>query len=128
MRARDIMTKELAWVRGDNTALEASDTMRSRDISSVLVEPRDSDDTWGILTLSDVVKRVVETGRDPRTVQVHEIMSKPLVLIDPSLSVTYCAQLMERTDVRRLPVFDGEGIVGIVSHRDIVRSLIHAGP
>ena len=128
MKARDIMTEDLVWILGDVTVLEATEAMRSRKISSVLVERRNPDDTWGIVTLSDVVKRVVEPGRDPREVRVYEIMSKPLVLIGPDLAVEYCAQLMERTDLRRLPVFNGEEIVGIVAHRDIVRALLYPPP
>ena len=100
--------------------------MRTHEISSVLVERRDPDDAWGIVTLGDVVKRVVEPGLDPRKVHVHEIMSKPLVLISPDLSLHYCAQLMKRTDMRRLPVFDGKEIVGIVKQKDIVRALLRS--
>ncbi len=125
MRARDMMTKELVWIQGDDTALEATEAMRSRQISCLLVERRNADDAWGIVTLSDVVQRVIEPGGDPRKVRVNEIMSKPLVLIGPGLRLQYCAQLMERTGVRRLPVFDGERIIGIVTHRDIVRALLY---
>jgi CBS domain-containing protein len=126
MRARDIMTKEIIWIQGDSTALEATESMREHGISSLLVDRRSPDDAWGIVTLSDVVKNVVEVGGDPRQARVHEIMTKPLLMIAPGLRVDYCAQLMERTGVRRLPVFDGEKIVGIVTHRDIVRALLYS--
>lgn len=125
MKASEMMTKELVWINGDATALEASDRMGSHKISCLLVERRSSDDAWGIVTLSDIVQKVVEPAGDPRNVRVHEIMSKPLVLIGPGLRLPYCAQLMERTGVRRLPVFDGERIIGIVTHRDIVRALLY---
>lgn len=128
MRARDIMTKDVGWIRGDATVFEATERMRARNISSLMVERRDPDDAWGIVTRSDVVQKVVEPGRDPREVRVHEIMSKPLILISPGLSMRFCAQLMERTGVRRLPVFDGESIVGIVTHGDVVRALLSAPP
>lgn len=124
MKARDIMSKELVWVRGEDTALEASETMRTRGTSSALVERRDPDDAWGIVTLSDIVRSVVEPGHDPRKVRVHEIMSKPIVLIGPDLGVHFCALLMKRTDIRRLPVYDGKELVGIVTHKDIVRALL----
>ncbi len=126
MRARDIMTRDVEWIGGEASAYEATERIRTRQISSLLVERRDPDDAWGIVTRSDVVQKVVEPGRDPRQVRVHEIMSKPLVLIAPGLGVRYCAQLMERTGVHRLPVFDGEKIVGIVTHGDIVRALLSA--
>ncbi len=128
MTAQDIMTRELVWVRGDLTVLEATELMRTHEMSSVLVERRDASDTWGIVTLSDIVNKVVETGRDPRKVRVAEITTKPLVLAGPDFRVEHCAQLMERTRVRRLPIFDGEKIVGIVAHRDIVRALLYAHP
>lgn len=128
MRARDIMTPGAVWIAGSASAFEATERMRERGISSLLVERRDPDDAWGIVTRTDVVHKVVEPGRDPREVRVYEIMSKPLVLVAPGLAVRYCAQLMERTGVRRLPVFDGEKVVGIVTHGDIVRALLSSPP
>lgn len=128
MRTRDVMTRDVAWVASDRSVFEAAEQMRTRKISSLLVERRDQDDAWGIVTRTDVVQKVVEAGRDPRKVQVHEIMTKPLVLVSPGLHIRYCAQLMERTGVRRLPVFDGETIVGIVSHGDLIRALLAQSP
>lgn len=128
MRARDVMAANVEWIRGEATVFEATERMSSRGISSLLVERRAPDDAWGIVTRTDVVQKVVEPGRDPREVRVHEIMSKPLVLISPGLGLRYCAQLMERTGVRRLPVFDGQTIVGIVTHGDIVRALLSSPP
>ena len=124
MTAQDIMTQDVGWITGDATVFEATERMRKRGISSLLVDRRDPDDAWGIVTLTDVVQKVVEPGLDPREVRVHRIMSKPLVMIRRGLNIRYCAQLMERTRVRRLPVFDGEQIIGIVTHRDIVRALL----
>jgi CBS domain-containing protein len=125
VRVQQIMTSELVWVQGDVTVLEATELMRTHEISSILVDRRDPDDTWGIVTLSDVVNKVVETGKDPRKVRVHEITTKPLILVGADFRVEHCAQLMERTQVRRLPVFDGENIIGIVAHSDIVRALLY---
>jgi CBS domain-containing protein len=118
------MTREVQWIAGGSTAYEAAEMMRVCKVSSLLVERRDADDAWGIVTRSDVVQKVVEPGSDPRKVRVHEIMSKPLVLVPPDLNIRYCAQLMERTGVRRLPVFNGSQVVGIITHGDIVRALL----
>ena len=71
MRARDIMTRDVEWIGGDTTAYEATECMRGRQISSLLVERRDPDDAWGIVTRTDVVQEVVEPGRDLRQVPVH---------------------------------------------------------
>lgn len=125
MKAKDVMTKELVWVQNDVSVLEATELMRTHGISSILVERRTPNDTWGIVTLSDIVNRVVEAGKDPRSVPVGEITTKPLVIVGPEFQLEHCAQLMERTRVRRLPVFDGEDIVGIIAHRDIVRALLY---
>jgi isocitrate dehydrogenase len=62
---------------------------------------------------------VVALGRDPKATKVREIMSKPIVTIPPECSLKDCAHLMSQRDVRRLPVFDGRRVIGIVSSTDI---------
>lgn len=117
--AADVMTKHVVDIEPDATVAEAIDKMKQWNVSSLLVQRRSSTDTWGFMSQTDVIEKVVALGRDAAEVKVHEIMTKPVITVPPNCSLQDCASLMARADIRRVLVFDGQDIVGIVSHSDI---------
>jgi CBS domain-containing protein len=118
-RASDVMTKYVVDIEADATVAEAIDKMKQWNVSSLLVQRQSPTDTWGFMSQTDVIEKVVAKGLDPATIQVHEIMTKPVITVPPSCSLHDCAALMARADIRRVLVFDGQDIVGIVSSTDI---------
>ena len=117
--AADVMTKHVVDVEPDVSVAEAIEKMKQWNVSSLLVLRRGSTDTWGFMSQTDVIEKVVAPGLDPEKVQVHEIMTKPVITVPPNCSLQDCAALMARADIRRVLVFDGQDIVGIVSSSDI---------
>jgi signal-transduction protein with cAMP-binding, CBS, and nucleotidyltransferase domain len=103
----------------DATVAEAIEKMKQWNVSSLLVRRKDTTDTWGFMSQTDVIEKVVAQGLNPAEVLVHEIMTKPVITVPPSCSLQDCAALMTRADIRRVLVFDGQDIVGIVSSSDI---------
>ena len=118
-KAQDVMTKEVITISGSASVAEAVRKMRERKVSSLIVDRRSPDDAFGIITRKDVVTKVVSPGKKLSEVKVHEIMTKPLVMMSPGLELKYCARLMAMTGIRRAPVFDGKQIIGILSNTDI---------
>jgi CBS domain-containing protein len=117
--ASDVMTKHVVDISPDATVAEAIDKMKQWNVSSLLVQRLSLGDTWGFVSQTDVVEKVIAEGRDPEQVQVQEIMTKPVITVPPNCSLRDCAALMARADIRRVLVFDGQDIVGIVSSSDI---------
>jgi len=122
-KAGDVMTKEVVAIDGTATVADAVRLMRDEGVSSLFVNRRGVEDAWGIVTRKDVVCKIVDPGKDPQSVKVFEIMSKPLVTVSPGLALKYCARLFNSTGIRRAPVFDGKEIVGILSNTDIFNSI-----
>ena len=122
MKARDIMTKNAVMVEESVSVPEAVTTMMEKTVSSLIVNRLNEDDSYGIVTRRDVVNKVVAEGLDPQKVTVADIMTKPLLTIPPTLPIKHIARLMRQTGVRRMPVFDGLQIMGIVSNSDIFRA------
>jgi CBS domain-containing protein len=118
-KAGDVMTKYVFYIDGDKSVAEAIRLMRAERLSSLVVNGKTPDDAWGIMTRKDVVIKIVAPNKDPKKVKVFEIMSKPLITISPDLSVKDCAQLMQTKGIRRVAVFDGKAIVGLLSNTDI---------
>ncbi|MFC2015992.1 CBS domain-containing protein [Chloroflexota bacterium] len=117
--AADVMTKHVVNIEHDAIVADAIEKMRQWNVSSLLVKRGSATDTWGFMTQTDVIEKVIAQGLDSNQVQVHEIMTKPVITVPPSCSVQDCAALMTRADIRRVLVYDGQDIVGIVSSSDI---------
>jgi len=117
------MTRDVAAIQPQASVAEAIQYMRERQVGSLLVEVVSPSDTWGIITQTDVVQKVVAFDKDPAQLRVAEVMSKPISIVRPSTSVRECARLMAREHIRRVFVFDGQKVVGVVSADDIFRTL-----
>lgn len=118
--AADIMTQEVATIRGSATVAEAAKLMKFKELHSLIVERRGDGDAYGIVTDSDIAKKVVAYGKDPKKVYVYEVMTKPCVVVNPDLSVEYVARLFSLTGVDRAPVIKGD-LLGIISVTDILQ-------
>ncbi|MFC2036492.1 CBS domain-containing protein [Chloroflexota bacterium] len=121
--AADVMTKHVVDIEPDVPVAEAVEKMKQWNVSSLLIRREGDMDTWGFMTETDVIEKVVAKELDPATIQVAEIMSKPVITIAANYSLLECAALLARADIRRVLVFDGSDIVGIVSSSDIFNAL-----
>ncbi|MDD3825002.1 MAG: CBS domain-containing protein [Anaerolineae bacterium] len=113
------MTKHVVDIDANATVAQAVEKMKQWNVSSLLVARKDATDTWGFMSQTDIVEKVVAQGTNPEAVHVYEIMTKPVITVPPNCSLQDCAALMARADIRRVLVFDGQDIVGIVSSTDI---------
>jgi CBS domain-containing protein len=119
MRAKQIMTQDVATIRGSATVAEAVKLLRLKELRALIVEPRHSGDAYGIITETDIAGKVIAYGKDPQTMRVYEVMTKPCVVVNPDLDVEYVARLFANTGVWRAPVIQGE-LLGIISVTDII--------
>jgi CBS domain-containing protein len=121
--AQEIMTKNVVTIGPHETVAEAIRLMRDHRVGSLLVERVSPSDTWGTITRTDVVHKVIAPGKEPGQVKVSNVMSKPIATVRPDTSLRECARLMAQEDIRRVFVFDGRNIVGILTASDIFRTL-----
>jgi CBS domain-containing protein len=121
--AQEIMTKDVATIHPHTSVAEAIQRMRERRVGSLLVEQVSPSDTWGIITQTDVVQRVVARDKDPAQVEVAEVMSKPISIVRPDTPLQECARVMGREHIRRVFVFEKHKVVGVVSASDIFETL-----
>lgn len=120
IRVRDVMKKEVDMVDGMMTVREALEKMRHVETKALIINKRHEDDEYGIVLLSDIARQVMANDRSPERVNIYEIMSKPVVYVDPDMDIRYCARLFDKFGLSRAPVVDGREIVGIVSYTDMV--------
>ncbi len=120
LKAKDVMTTEVVTISGAATVAEAVQLMKEKGLRALIVERRNEDDAYGIVTETDIVYKVLAYGKDPASIQVHEIMTKPCIVVNPDLGVEYVARLFANTGIRRAPVIK-ESLLGIVSVSDLIR-------
>ena len=120
VRVKDVMKTEFDLVDGITTVTEALEKMKHVDTKSLMVDKRHDDDEYGILLLSDIAKNVLAKDRSPARTNVYEIMSKPILPVDPQMDIRYCARFLERFGLSRAPVVENGKVIGIVSFTDLV--------
>lgn len=118
--ARDVMHTEHLEMDGLATVKEALDAMRAANANVVIVRKRHAQDAFGILLLPDIAKKVLAKDRAPHRVNVYEIMSKPVISLDPDMDVRHCARMFERFGLSNVPVIEQGKVLGIVSYNELV--------
>jgi CBS domain-containing protein len=115
------MSTKIVTVKSTDKVSKALQTMVRHKIGSIIIVEKGK--PVGILTERDISTRVAK-GQNVRRMVVSNIMSKPLVTIGPSAEVSQAVEQMVRKDIRRLPVMEGDRLVGMVTERDIFRYLV----
>lgn len=120
IRVRDVMKSEFDIVEGRMTVAEALSKMKHHETKSLLVDKRNEDDEYGIVLLSDIARKVLAIDRAPERVNIYEIMSKPVITVDPDMDIRYCARLFDKFGLSRTPVIENKKLIGVVSYADMV--------
>lgn len=122
-RVGDLMQTDVKTVRKDVELLAATKKMLDFNVSSLVVEPEDDRDAFGIITRKDIVEAIVMDPTGGITLTVDDVMTKPALTVTSKLSISNCHQMMRMVGVRRLPVVNGTKLVGILSNADIFTKL-----
>jgi signal-transduction protein with cAMP-binding, CBS, and nucleotidyltransferase domain len=124
------MHRELEVIPQDSAVSALAARMRERRIGSVLIEtfdrPQNDCRIAGIVTETDLVGKVLAQCLVPSATMATDIMSRPLITIEPNRPMLDASHLMEAKRVRHLAVAEGHDVLGIISVRDLVRHFVEA--
>ena len=116
---KEVMTSQVKTCEPDATVMEVAKVMAQEDVGPVPIVEEGR--LTGIVTDRDIVVRVVAEGRDPSSTTVGEIASRDLVTVSPDDDLDSALEQLAQNQVRRIPVVDGDRLVGIVAQADIAR-------
>jgi CBS domain-containing protein len=119
--ARDIMTKGSDYLKDEATVAEAAERLAQGGIGAVPVCDS-SGHLRGLVTDRDIVVSVIAKGANPQQTKVIDLVQGETVTIGADDSVEEAIRTMKDHKVRRLPVIDGDQLVGMVSQADIARA------
>lgn len=118
---RDIMTKEIVTIDVDKSALEAAKLMTEKGISSLFVV-KDANQV-GIVSERDFIKKICAKELQVSQVKIGDIMSKILTTASPETPIEVAVQRMVNHKIRRLPIMEGNKVVGIITVTDLAKHL-----
>jgi CBS domain-containing protein len=114
---RDAMTENPRSIGASASVVEAARLMREEDIGSLPIT--DDGKLVGMITDRDIATMVVAEAADPETTSVGDVSSRDPISVEPDKDIEEALQLMARHQVRRLPVVENGGLVGIVAQADV---------
>ncbi len=127
VRVRNVMQTQVDIVDGMLTVAEAVRGMKYPRTQALIIDKRDENDEYGIVVFNDLAQMVLSPARAPERINLYELMTKPVVHVDPEMDIRFCTRLFAKFGLSRAPVLDKGTIVGLVSYEDIVVNGLFAG-
>ena len=122
LKLEDVMVKDLIGVEVKTSVKKAVELMNEHEIGCLIVMKRGK--LAGMVTERDMIRRVLLDYKDPEKIKVSEIMSKPVIVGKPKMSIEDAVKLMFNRNIKKLPVIDDGHLVGLVTLTDLVLSLV----
>jgi signal-transduction protein with cAMP-binding, CBS, and nucleotidyltransferase domain len=113
-----VMSKNVLTLDKSVSLQEAAEKMKSLKVGCVVI--LDNKMPIGIITERDFVTKVAAEGR-PLFTEISEVMSSPLITIDPEETIWEASEMMKEKQIHKLPVKENDQIIGIVTTTDIVK-------
>jgi CBS domain-containing protein len=117
MIVKDIMNTEVKTINGNASVQEAAEEMKKFRIGSLVVVKNSK--LTGILTERDILDKVVAEASDASKIKVKDVMTTEVVMVSPDKDIGEAAELMMEKNIKKLPVIEGNRLVGIVTATDL---------
>ncbi|MDH3667265.1 MAG: CBS domain-containing protein [Paracoccaceae bacterium] len=115
-----LMRTTLHKIDGLARVQDAIAEMQNLGVSSLVIERRNADDEYGIVTVRDIAAKVVGANRSVARTSVYEVMTKPALAVAADMNVKYAIRLLSRLGINRALVTRDNELVGLVTLRDLV--------
>jgi len=120
LRIVDVMIREVVTIDENVSVKEAVEVMNQFEIGSIIATRKGK--AVGIVTERDILKRIVAAGKNAKKTMVKDVMSSPLIVIEPNTGLEEAARFMFEKKIKKLLVIDQNRLVGLVSLTDIARA------
>jgi CBS domain-containing protein len=125
--ARDLLKNKgnpvILSISPSATALDAMQLMAEHNVGALLVEAT-ADKVQGIVTERDIAFKLDLQGRSAKETLVSEIMTDRVLYVESSQHLEECMEIMNTKNIRHLPVYEGDELLGLISIRDVLRGVI----
>jgi CBS domain-containing protein len=119
MLVKDIMSSPVVTINENASVNKVAELMDKNDLGCIIVTSKEGK-PLGILTERDLVVRVLSKNAKPDSVKAEEVMTSPLITIEPDETISEAARKMSRLNIRRLGVAYKGNLIGLVSSKDVL--------
>ena len=119
MLVKDVMSSPAITVEENAPANRVAELMDKHDVGCIIVTTKE-EKPIGVITERDLVLRVLAKNAKPDTLKAEEVMTSPLITIEPDATISETARRMSRLNIRRLGVVYKGRLVGIISSKDVL--------
>lgn len=119
MLVKDVMSSPVITIEENETADKAARLMARHNVGCIVVIGKQGK-PLGVVTERDLVVRVLARNNQPSKLVAKEVMSSPLITVDPDETLSEAARRMSRINIRRLGVMYKGNLVGLISSKDIL--------
>ena len=116
---KNIYNPTVNVIDANKTVLDAANLMKNKKVRELVVVSKD--EVLGILVDRDLTKRVVALKKDPSKLKVKQVMTKRLITATENDTVEDVVRAMIKNDISRIPVIQGDKLIGIVTYREILK-------
>jgi len=121
-KIEDVMVRSVLTAKTTDTVYTISEALNRHRIGAIVIT--DSSETpIGIVTERDIIKALISYKEDTINKQAGDIMSSPLLTLEPNEDIESAAILMALNRIRRIPITENNKLVGLISYRDITNAL-----
>jgi predicted transcriptional regulator len=122
--AKDIASKDLYYIDGLASVRDAIKMMKDKNVRSLIIQKRSESDANGIVTVTDIIKKVIIPNKTLDEVSVYEIMIKPAISIPASMNIKYIPRLMMNASIKFAPVEENGKYIGVISYTQFLFNLV----
>lgn len=117
MKVQEIMTNKVVTIENNRSVFDACQKFSKNHIGCLIVIEKDH--PVGIVTERDIIQRVTQNSKNPKSTLIQDIMSKDLIMVPPDATIEFAAQTLMKHKIKKLPVVKDNAMIGIVTVTDI---------
>jgi signal-transduction protein with cAMP-binding, CBS, and nucleotidyltransferase domain len=122
--AKDIASNDLYYIDGLASVKDAVQMMKDKNVRSLIIQKRNEADANGIVTVTDIIKKVIILNKTLEEVSVYEIMTKPVLSIPAQMNIKYIPRLMMNAQIKFAPVEENGNYVGVINYHQFLFNLV----
>lgn len=117
---KEIASKNIFFVDGLDSVKDASDVMKKHNLEAIIVNKRNDADAFGIVTISDIINKVVVKNKKQENVSIYEIMTKPTISIPASMNVKYVPRMLVNASIQTAPIEENGKYIGMIHLKQFI--------